>query len=64
MKGLLHSMAMKGEFRVVIKVVNTKDGERMNVRFVHWLSMLVKKLNDKRKAPPGWETKFTKKMKS
>ena len=64
MKGLLHSMATKGEFQVGIKIVNSNDGERMNVRFVHWLSALVKKLNAKRKAPPGWEAKITKKMKS
>ena len=64
MKELLHSMATKGEFQVGIKIVNSNDGDRKNVRFVHWLSALVKKLNNKRKAPPGWEAKITEKMKS
>ena len=64
MKGLLHSMATKGEFQVGIKIVNSNDGPKKTVRFVHWLSALVKKLNAKRKEPPDWEAKITKKMKS
>ena len=64
MKELLHSMATKGEFQVGIKIVNSNDGDRMIVRFVHWLSALVKKLNAKRTAPPDWKPQSAKKKKS
>ena len=52
------------QFQVGIKIVNSNDGDRMNVRFVHWLSALVKKLNNKRKPPPGWKPQSAKKKKS
>ena len=64
MKELLHSMATKGEFQVGIKIVNSNDGDRKNVRFVHWLSALVKKLNNKRRPPPDWKQQSAKKKKS
>ena len=64
MKELLHSMATKGEFQFGIKIVNSMDGTKKNVRFVHWLSALVKKLNNKRKPPPDWKPQSAKKKKS
>ena len=64
MKGLLHSMATKGEFQVGIKIVDSNDEPKKTVRNVYWSAALVKKLNAKRAAPLDWKPKSAKKKKS